>query len=149
MMRRTATGQFELPIPATEAIDYFTPEGEKRWVDGWNPTYPEGQPTEAAGAVFVTSHGGTETVWVIDNIDRTVNTSAYSRITIGHHAGTVRVRCDDRPDGQCLVTVNYDMTSLAPQHPEVLDAYNESSFNAMMKDWATQVTATLTPNTRT
>lgn len=143
MMRRTVTGQFELPIPATEAINYFTPEGERSWVHGWNPTYPAGEPAETDGTVFVTRHADTETVWVIDNVDRTECTSAYSRITVGHHAGIVRVRCDDRPDGQCLVTVNYDMTSLAPQHPELLDVYNESSFKAMMNEWASGVTAIL------
>jgi hypothetical protein len=142
MMRRTATGQFELPIPAREAIDYFTPEGERRWVPGWDPAYPAGQPTETAGTVFVTSHGDTETIWVIDSIDRTAHTSAYSRITIGHHAGTVKVNCTDQA-GRCLVTVNYEMTNLNPQQPEMLDAYDESSFEAMMKEWATGVTATL------
>jgi hypothetical protein len=35
------------------------------------------------------------------------------------------------------------MTNLNPQQPEMLDAYDESSFEAMMKEWATGVTATL------
>jgi hypothetical protein len=148
MMRRTATGQFELPIPASEAIDYFTPEGERRWVPEWNPAYPAGRPAETDGTVFVTSHGDTETIWVIDSIDRTAHTSAYSRITINHHAGTVKVDCADQADGRCFVTVNYEMTSLNPQQPEILDAYNEPSFNAMMNEWATGVTATLDPDPR-
>jgi hypothetical protein len=143
MMRRTATGRFELPIPASEAIEYFTPEGERRWVPGWNPDYPAGEAAETAGTVFVTSHGDIETIWVVDSIDRTAHTSAYSRITIGHHAGTVKVDCTDQAGGGCLVTVNYEMTNLNPQQPEMLDAYNESSFKAMMNEWATGVTATL------
>jgi hypothetical protein len=146
-LRRKASGRFELPIPAADAIGYFTPEGERSWAPGWDPTYPAGENTETDGTIFVTNHGDTETIWVIDNIDRAAYTSVYSRITIGHHAGTVRVQCTDRPNGGCLVTVDYDMTSLTPQHPESLDAYNEPSFNAMIDEWATRVTATLNPST--
>jgi hypothetical protein len=148
MMRHTATGQFELPLPASEAIGYFTPEGERDWVPGWDPSYPSGEATESDGTVFVTSHGDAETIWVIDGIDRTAHTSAYSRITIKHHAGTVKVNCTDLGDGRCLVTVNYDMTSLNPQQPDMLDDYKESSFKAMMNEWATGITATLGPDPR-
>jgi hypothetical protein len=87
--------------------------------------------------------GDIETIWVVDSIDRTAHTSAYSHITIGHHAGTVKVDCTDRANGRCLVTVNYEMTNLNPEQPEMLDAYNESSFKAMMNEWAIGVTATL------
>jgi hypothetical protein len=143
MMRRTATGRFELPIPASEAIEYFTPEGERRWVPGWNPTYPTGEASESPGTVFTTSHGEIETVWVIERIDRTRNTSAYARITPAHHAGTVRVGCEDQPNRQCIVTVDYDMTALIPSHPEILDAYDDDSFKAMMNEWLTGVTSAL------
>ena len=142
-MRRKTSGQFELPIPASSAIGFFTPEGERDWVPGWNPTYPSGETSETAGTVFITEHGDTKTVWVIEKIDRDAQMSAYSRTTPGHHAGTVRVRCDDLPGGRCVVSVAYDMTALNPDDAHALDAYNEEQFEAMMKEWATGVTATL------
>ncbi len=148
-MRRQATGQFELPITAAEAIGFFTPEGERAWAPGWDPTYPAGEPTESPGTVFITAHGDAETVWVIEKIDRGAHTAAYSRITAGHHAGAVRVRCDDQTEGRCVVSVEYDMTALHPDHPQLLDAYNDDSFTAMMTKWATRVTAALHPDTRT
>jgi len=145
--RRRASGHFELPVCAADAIDFFTPEGERRWVPGWNPTYPTGVASEDPGTVFVTNHAGIETVWVIAEIDRTRHTSSYARITAGHHAGVVRVSCDDQTDGRCVVTVAYDMTALAPSHPEILDAYADDSFAAMMNEWATGITAALTSDT--
>ena len=148
IMRRKASGHFGLSIPAADAIDFFTPEGERSWAPGWDPTYPSGEPSETAGTVFITEHGDTKTVWVIEKIDRTANTSAYSRTTPGHHAGTVRVRCEDRCDGHSVVSVEYDMTALTPDHAHALDAYNDERFEAMMKEWATRVTANLTPETR-
>ena len=142
-LRRRASGQFELPLRAAGAIDFFTPEGERSWVPGWNPTYPTGDVSESPGTVFITSHGTIETVWVIEEVDRTQHTSAYARITPGHHAGTVRVRCSDRPGDRCIVTVAYDMTALSPNHPEALDGYDQDSFTAMMNEWASGVTDTL------
>jgi len=141
--RRRASGHFELPIRAADAINFFTPEGERIWVPGWNPTYPAGAVSEDPGTVFITSHTGVETVWLVVEIDRTRHASAYARITVGHHAGTVRVRCDDQPGDRCVVTVEYDMTALASHHPGILDAYSDDSFAAMMNEWAAGVTAAL------
>lgn len=143
MMRRTATGQFELPIPASEAIGYFTPEGERSWAPGWNPTYPTGEVSEDTGTVFVTSHGDTPTHWVIQGIDRQANTSANSIVTIGQRAGTIQVRCNNLPDGGCRVDVEYRMTALDPNHPEVLDHYGEDTLNATMHHWSEAVHAAL------
>ena len=136
--RRRSTGRFELPIPASEAIDYFTPEGERSWAPGWDPTYPAGQPTETPGTVFVTHHGDIPTVWIIGTIDRVNHAASYSRLTSGHHAGTVRVRCDDQADHRCVVSVEYDMTALA-RDPHALDAYSDEHFSGMIRAWQTQV----------
>lgn len=141
--RRRASGRFELPITAAAAIDFFTPEGERTWAPGWNPTYPAGKVSESPGTVFITSHGDAETLWVTEAIDREANTSSYARITPGHHAGTVRVRCEDQPDDRCVVTVEYDMTALPSSHPDVLGPYDDDSFAAMMDEWATRITAAL------
>ncbi|MEE8332008.1 MAG: SRPBCC family protein [Acidimicrobiia bacterium] len=142
-MRRKASGRFELPISAAEAIDYFTPEGERAWVPDWNPIYPTGDPSESSGTVFTTSAGGVDTVWVVHRVDRVGYSSAYSRITVGHHAGTVHVRCEDLGSGRCAVAVEYDMTLLPGSDPSELDAYDEPSFAGMMDEWATEVSRTL------
>ena len=142
-LRRKASGQFELPITAAEAIYFFTPEGERPWAPGWDPTYPSGEATETPGTVFVTVHGDTETFWVVESIDRKANTAAYSRVTPGQHAGTVRVRCDDRGDDTCVISVKYDMTSLDSDDPHVLDHFDEESFAKMMEHWATAVGAVI------
>jgi hypothetical protein len=142
--RQTAHGEFVLPTSAANAIVFFTPEGERLWVPGWNPTYPQGEPSETPGTVFTTAHGHTQIVWVIHHIDRAAESAAYSRITAGHHAGTVKVRCTDLETDRCTVTVDYDMTSLT-NNAAVLDAYNNESFAAMMEDWATTVTSILGP----
>ena len=138
-MRRAVSGQFELELPAQEAIKLFTPEGERRWVDGWNPTYPAGEASETPGTVFITAHGETQTVWLIQTIDTGECTVAYSRVTPEQHAGTVRVSCDDNPHGGCAVTVTYDMSLLPGGDTSALDQYDDHHFDAMMSHWASAI----------
>jgi hypothetical protein len=141
--RRSATGTFELPIPAAKAIGYFTPEGERDWAPGWNPTYPAGSPSETRGTVFITSHGDQDTIWTIHHIDRDGFTSAYSRCNVGNWAGTVQVRCRDQGAESCVVTVEYDTTVLPGGDTSILHHFDEAHYEAMMSEWATRVTAVL------
>lgn len=89
--------------------------------------------------MFVTHHGGAQTVWIIDRIDRQACTSAYSLVKAAHRAGTVRVRCTDNPDGGCRVGVEYVMTLLASGPRHELDAFSEDHFAEMMGQWKTFV----------
>jgi hypothetical protein len=142
-MRRTISGEFDLAVSAAEAIEFFTPEGERGWVPGWNPVYPSGESSETPGTVFTTDAGGVDTIWVVLNIDRDGCYSAYSRVTPGHHAGTVQVQCEDRPEGGCVVSVTYDMSLLPGADPTGLDAYDDESFTAMMRHWFEAVSRNL------
>src|SRR5690242_13132849 len=36
-MRMKYTGTIHVPLPPTEALELFTPEGERDWVPGWDP----------------------------------------------------------------------------------------------------------------
>ncbi len=123
-------------MTAAEAIGLFTPEGERGWVSDWNPTYLGEAPTEAPGTVFVTSHGDSDTIWIIQRIDRSAHVSAYSRVTVGQHAGTVHVSCVDEEEGGCVVRVTYDMSLLPGGDSTALDAYDDASFQAMLKHWS-------------
>jgi hypothetical protein len=135
-VRRTAAGSFEVGLSAADVIGCLTPEGERAWVPGWEPVYPAGEPSETVGTVFTTDHAGAETIWVVIGIDRTAGTAAYTRVTPGQHAGTVRVHCVDTDGGRCRVDVSYDMSLLAGADPAALDGYEPERFAAMLRDWA-------------
>jgi hypothetical protein len=36
-MHVVRSGRFELPLAPAEALPHFSPEGERRWVPGWEP----------------------------------------------------------------------------------------------------------------
>lgn len=131
-----------MALPASTAIDLFTPEGERSWVPGWEPIYPDGATHESAGTVFTTVVHGVTTIWTIIEIDRTAGAAVYSRVTPGLHAGVVRVWCVDAGLKRCAVKVACDMTSLADD-PSVLAEYAAPAFDEMMSEWSTAVAASL------
>lgn len=141
-MRVQSSGQFDVALSAGDAIGLFTPEGERLWVPGWDPVYPEGQPSEDSGTVFLTESGGVETTWVVIQIDRPGATAAYARTTPGYHAGVVRVACVDTAAGHCTVSVAYDLTLLGAD-PAELEAHAVGNFEDMMHEWSNAVAAYL------
>jgi len=141
--RIAASGEFELPIPAAEALWLFTPEGERAWVPDWDPRYPAGNPSEAGGTVFVISAHGVETTWVIIMVDRSKHSAAYARVTPEHHAGTLSVTCTDSRPGYSTVSVTYDLTALEGADSSVLDSYRPDAFATMLESWATGIASRL------
>lgn len=133
------SGRFELGVSAEEAIGFFTPEGEREWVPGWNPVYPGGERSESPGTVFTTDAHGVDTIWLIQVIDREGCSAKYVRVTPGHLAGTVQVDCADREGEGCSVSVTYDLSLLPGSDASALDAYSDQSFEAMMNHWADEV----------
>jgi hypothetical protein len=138
-MKRVVEGEFELPIPAAEAINLFTPEGERAWAPGWTPVYPAGEASESTGTVFTTAADGVETIWVVQKINRRNYSATYSRVTPGRHAGTVNVQCADVSDDECTVKVTYDLTLLPGADAAALDGYSDPSFGEMMNEWASRI----------
>ena len=141
-MRHRATGSFDLPIPAAEAISYFTPEGERDWAPGWDPIYPAGEVSETPGTVFITSHGDDQTIWTIHAIDRAACAAAYSRHNVDKWAGTVSVRCEDIGSQGCTVTVDYDTTVLPGGDLAILHHFDDEAYEEMMNHWSEAVRQT-------
>lgn len=50
MNRFRDTVTIGVPVPADEAMQLFTARGERAWVEGWDPEFPAGEPTEEDGA---------------------------------------------------------------------------------------------------
>ncbi len=141
-VRQQSSGRFEVALPASAAINLFTPEGERSWVPGWDPTYAAGDASEITGTVFTTTVSGVDTIWTIIQIDRTAGAAVYGRVTPGHHAGIVRVWCVDATAGRSAVKVSYDM-SLLGSDPSLLDAYSEPAFGEMLAEWSVAITASM------
>ena len=126
-----------MPLPLAEAFRLFTAEGERAWVDGWDPVFPVAVADDAAvGTVFVTEQGGQSVTWVV--VDRDGDQGIrYARVAAGRDAGTVEVRL--RPAGSHTeVEVTYVLTGLTAEGHAWLDRFT-ADYPAMMLAWATAI----------
>jgi hypothetical protein len=96
-------------LPPAEAILLFTPEGERLWAEGWDPTYPAGTPSAAPGTVFVTGGADRQTVWTI--VDSSADRMRYARVA-PDDAGTVEVAVVASNGVATTLVVRYELTAL-------------------------------------
>ena len=137
-VRLTHTTRVALPFE--QALRCFTPEGERAWVDGWDPAYPAGGP-EGDGAAVDTVFTTGETVWVVDEAG--LDTRRYARVTPGSDAGTVTVRCT--PDGEATaVEVTYALTALSPAGERRLETLADG-YSQHIDGWARAIADALLP----
>ena len=132
--RSRRQGSFDLAVPAAQTFDLFTAQGERGWVPGWEPVILSSCGALEAGAVFLTSLGGEETIWTVIAADRTDRRLHYSRVSPGRRAGLVEVRITPHGEGS-RIHVAYDLTALGPDGEAVVAAMDERGFAAMLDEW--------------
>lgn len=134
-LRTRQEGSFTLPVPPSRAFDLFTAEGERRWVAGWDPLILSDCGALEPGAVFLTDHGGEQTIWTVIEADRPAGRLHYSRVSPGRRAGTVRVRLIEDGDGT-RVDVAYDITTLGTEGDDAVREMDEAGFASMLDEWS-------------
>jgi hypothetical protein len=141
-MSRTVIRSTEITVdlPAEHVMKLFTPEGERRWADGWDPQYPEADRREGPGAVFTTTHGGHQTTWIM--VDHGPGSVRYARVTPGMTAGTVAVDVVGPGEHSTRVRVTYDLTALSSAGESWLEAF-DADYDAAIGGWSTEIAAGL------
>jgi hypothetical protein len=137
-MRRTA--EITVDLPPEQAMKLFTPEGERRWADGWDPHYPQTDRRQGPGAVFTTGHGGHQATWIM--VDHRPDSVRYARVTQGMTGGTVAVEVVGSGEHSTQIRVTYDLTALTNAGEAWLDAF-DADYNTSIGHWSTEIAAAL------
>lgn len=146
------TGTLHVNQPLARAFPLFSPEGERRWVAGWEPRYlhPRDVPSDAPGTVFHTNHNNERTDWLVLRYSVREGVAEYVRITPGSRMGVVTVRAFERSDldaGFSRVTteveVTYRLTSLSAAGTRTLEAITGDAYAAMLREWETLIARAL------
>jgi hypothetical protein len=141
MNRFRDTITISVPLPADEAIALFTARGERRWVEGWDPEFPAGEPSEEGeGTVFVTTANGRSTYWVVTVKD--ADRVRYARTTPGFAAGTVEVRRRRSDARSTQVDVTYDLSALTRDGAAELDDF-AARYEQDISAWEVAIEAAL------
>ena len=133
-------GSVDVALPLPEAFELFTPEGERRWVAGWEPRYlhPADGRLEA-GMVFTTAVGGEETLWMVSAHDPRAGHADYMRLTPGSRIGLVRIRCNALGERRTRVDVTYEMTALSDSGNDAVRAFGDKPFASVMQAWSESI----------
>ena len=132
-LRERLHGVVSVDLPAKEAFFMFTPCGERAWAHGWNPSFPSAdEESTEPGTVFLTSHSGRETIWVITNCE-TGRSISYAVATPGERSGLVGVACAPSRNGTSA-TVTYDLTALDAESNESLRHF-AANFTSFLAHW--------------
>ncbi len=134
------TGFITVELPFEETLELFTPEGERRWVDDWQPDYlHRAGGGDEIDTVFRTSHGGEETFWIVLDHDLEDGTISYSRMTPGSRLGTVAVSVEGIDEGSCWVEVTYELTATSDAGNQTLQRLTPQAYRAMLADWERRI----------
>lgn len=129
-------GEFTIHLPLGHVFPLFSPEGERAWVEGWDPEYLHpSHPSTAAGTVFRTMHDSEETLWLVLRYDPHEAFAEYGRFSPGSRLGTVRVQCHETGPEATRVAVGYSLTSLSPAGNAVLDQMTPAHYAHMLAEW--------------
>jgi len=139
ILKRSA--EITVGLPQDQAMALFTPEGERRWAEGWDPRYPEPDRRDGPGAVFNTTHGSHQTTWIM--VDERPDGVRYARMTHGMTAGTVAVDVVGSDKGTTRVRVTHDLTALTPTGALWL-AKLDADHVRTIASWATNIATALT-----
>lgn len=134
-------GTVAVQVPPAEAIELFTPSGERRWAHGWDPSFPAPTADETEpGTVFETRGHGPLT-WVV--IGRESGRSMkYAVVAPGIRAGTIEVACADDGSGTTIATVTYDMTALSADGERWLAEF-AAEYDGYLDHWRYAITTAI------
>jgi len=134
-------GTVEVALPPEATFPFFTPEGERLWIPGWAPAYPEGgAPEPREGLVFETEKEGGTATWLVTRWEPGAHQAAYAYVLPGRWATTVDVAVRDLGEGRSRVAITYHMTSLAPEADADVRAFEEG-YQVRVAGWADTLSA--------
>jgi hypothetical protein len=137
-------GFFELDLSAGKALPFFTPDGERTWVNGWDPDpiYPaQTHVVFKANSVFRLDHDGQRSLWTILEADLQEHVAEYICVVEGVRLSRVRVQVEPLGEARCRVHVRYVHTATSEKGLHFVASLTEESYAGKMRDWQRMVNA--------
>jgi hypothetical protein len=138
------TGSFGLDCDPETAFPFFSPEGECRWVSGWDPkpVFPD-QIAFARDTVFREGKGTHEAVWTVVDVDWRIYRAEYVRLAPASHSAHIIVKVESTESSRSHVIVSYTVTAFGEDAATLVDSFSEPAYAAKMRDWKKRITGCL------
>jgi len=139
-------GSFELNTSADRALPFFTPDGERAWVSGWDPKPlypPQADVLFKTNSVFRLDHGEEHSLWTIIEADLQEHIAEYVYVVEGERLSRVRVQIQPLSENHCRVHVQYVHTAISAKGLEFVASVTEESYAQKMRDWQRLISAAI------
>ncbi|GAB4264945.1 MULTISPECIES: hypothetical protein [Deferrisoma] len=138
MNRIRHTEKFQISRPVDVVFPLFSPEGEKRWVPGWDYRNVMGDTTLREDYVFVTEshdHAAGEAIWIVKRYEPENYCVEFYKVEAGEKVGVVSVRCVPVSDGETEVWVAYEYIALTEKGRGFIETFTEDAYKEFIGEW--------------
>lgn len=130
------TGTIVLHAPINEVFHLFSPIGEKKWVEGWDPEILSPRDTDwAEGMVFRTVSEGREDIWVVAQLNLQAHRVVYYRTEPGRVVARVEVRCRALDPRRSEATTLYSYVGLSEAGNAHVAEWTDAVYASKMERW--------------
>ena len=134
------TKSFEMRIPIAKLFPLFSPEGEKKWVPGWDYENVMRTTELFEDYVFLTNthdHGTTGAIWIVKKYDPESHLVQYYKIEPEDKIGVVTVKCMEIEGDKTQVQVTYKYIALSTKGEMFVSEFSESVYEKFIGEWQT------------
>jgi hypothetical protein len=132
------TKSFAMCAPIAKLFPLFTPEGEKKWVPGWDYENVMGTPELSEDYVFLTrkhDHGSSNAIWIVKRYDPASHFVQYYKIEPETKIGVVSVTCVEMETGKTEVRVTYQYIPLSKDGETFVSEFTGKVFEEYIGEW--------------
>ena len=136
-LRASRSAQISLNAAPSAVFPLFTPEGERLWVEGWNPesVYPADGAAELHGVFLTHNHAAQPTIWAIVGFEAEHFRISYLRAAPESHVAFIAVECAEDGPGRTAATVSYTFTGLSAAGNEYVARFTPEHYHEWIQQW--------------
>lgn len=125
---------YEIEYPPKDAMYLYTAEGEKYWLDKWNPTIYSGNGYNSNDVFIDSGYDGNTYIYTVIDFDTDNFEIRYSENIIGMTAGTLNIQFHPVEKTKTKVTLTYSLTSISKSGTDFVKEI-DTHFEEAMLSW--------------
>jgi len=134
------TKTFEMALPVSTLFPLFSPEGERKWVPGWDYQDLMGTTELSEDYVFLTTshdHGTTDAIWLVKRYDQKAHLVEFYKVEPEDKVGVVRVKCTELTAERSEVEVTYKYMALSAAGESFVSGFTSTIYEEFIQEWQT------------
>lgn len=131
-----------MDIPVKDLFPLFSPEGEKRWVPGWQYENVTESAELSEDDVFLTKthdHGTTDAIWIVKTYDPESHFVQFYKIEPEDKIGVVSVKCSALDTERTKVQVTYKYIALSSSGEKFISKFSARAYEEFIAEWQTRL----------